>query len=135
MKLSVAQLHRLRRFESSRLFVQLYIWCARCRTLELSNNALNGSLPAELGSLMHLNKLNLGGNYLSGAVPPAALAGWRGMQELDLEVNGFEGPLPVVLCDIMTDLQHLSLSSNRFSGPLRLGNCSQLVTINLAFNR
>lgn len=95
---------------------------------------MNGSLPAELGSLTLLTKLNLGGNYLSGAVPPAALEGWRLLQHLDLEVNGFEGSLPGPLCDIMPDLQHLSLRFNRFSGPLRLGNCSQIVSITVANN-
>lgn len=61
-----------------------------CSTLDVASNQLSGPLPKALGALSNLTVLNLGGNALSGAVPAAALEGWRSLEELHLEVNQFE---------------------------------------------
>ena len=39
------------------------------RRLHLSNNALTGDIPAELGRLRDLDELSLSGNELKGCVP------------------------------------------------------------------
>ena len=78
--------------------------------LELTNNQLSGSLPAEIGLLPYLENLDLRNNQLSGNIPP--------------EIGN------------LSKLKHLYLSGNReLSGPIppELGNLSNLEDLELAY--
>lgn len=55
-------------------------------SLDLSNNQLSGTIPAELGTLTNLRELLLNGNTLSGEIP-SALAKLNTLQTLDVERN------------------------------------------------
>jgi len=77
--------------------------------LDLSDNKLSGTIPAEIGQLAYLENLDLRNNQLSGNIPP--------------EIG------------ILTNLKHLNLSGNReLNGPIPpdLGNLSNLEELELA---
>uniref|UniRef100_N1R4A9 Putative LRR receptor-like serine/threonine-protein kinase n=1 Tax=Aegilops tauschii TaxID=37682 RepID=N1R4A9_AEGTA len=86
-------------------------------------------LPA---SLRHLN---LRGNRLYGALPPALLAGAAGLQSLVLYGNELDGPVPAELGDLPY-LQILDLSSNNLNGSLpgSILKCRRLRRLSLGRN-
>ncbi|KAI5012553.1 hypothetical protein ZWY2020_024819 [Hordeum vulgare] len=63
--------------------------------LDLRYAAVNGTLPADLGSSGNLTRLLLSGNSLSGQVPETLLS-VKGLRVLDLSTNNFTGELPSV---------------------------------------
>lgn len=97
--------------------------------LDLSTTGLPSPLPASLGNLTQLQWLNLKENRLAGPLP-AALAGLRNLQALELADNQLSGPLPDWM-RTLPRLQRLYLSGNQFGGPLpawlgELGSLEQL---------
>ena len=65
---------------------------SRLKLLDLSGNALTGSIPAVLGDLPGLATLRLSGNSLSGCIPVALR---------DLETNDLAA-LGISFCDMLT---------------------------------
>ncbi|KAI8804241.1 hypothetical protein BJ742DRAFT_825452 [Cladochytrium replicatum] len=61
--------------------------------LDLTNNFLSGSFPAELGNMISLKRLHLTGNLLSGYLP-ASLAQLVNLASLKLDSNHFMSPIP-----------------------------------------
>jgi hypothetical protein len=90
--------------------------------LELSENGLKGSLPAQLGNLTSLATLNLPGNQLSGVLPET-LGNLTLLQELSLGANRFSGQIPGSFANLRR-LRALSLENNSLSGPVPLGLAS-----------
>ncbi len=77
--------------------------------LDLSNNQLSGTIPAELGTLTNLRELLLNGNTLSGEIP-STLAKLTTLQTLDVERNQLlESPSFVAIPRLT-----LRLADNRF---------------------
>ena len=66
------------------------------KTLHLDGNALTGDVPPELGKLTRLRSLRLDGNHLHGPLPPA-LGGLNALRLLRLAGNSFEGLAPTAL--------------------------------------
>ena len=108
----------------------------RVMSLNLDRNGLAGPLPFELADMTNLEWLRLGGNDLTGLVPP-----WLGslahLQSLDLSSDGFEdgglrGPIPAQLGNL-ANLEGLDLSYNELTGPIptRLGNLARLRVLGL----
>ena len=115
---------------------------ARLAELDLSENAVSGTLPAELFQLTALEVLDLSASALSGPLPsgvgnlsalrtadlsgcrfneslPAALANLTSLVTLDARNNSFSGALPNIT--LSTLLTTLDLSDNQLlSGPLPL---------------
>jgi len=102
--------------------------------LDLSNTGLPDPLPASMGSLAQLQWLNLKENQLAGPLP-GTLASLRHLQALELADNRLSGPLPDWLRSLPR-LQHLYLSGNRFSGavPGWLGELANLEQLWLGYN-
>ena len=79
--------------------------------LSLGNNQLSGEIPAELGSLLNLRRLDLANNQLSGEIP-AELGSLLNLRRLDLANNQLSGEIPAELGNIPT----LVLDGNRLTG-------------------
>jgi len=103
--------------------------------IELENNRMSGSIPAELDDLSALLSLNLSYNILSGSIP-AELGGLSTLKGLYLYSNQLNGSIPPALGSLQL-LQELSLSSNQLSGsiPAELGGLSTLKSLYLFSNQ
>lgn len=107
-------------------------------TLEFSfsvpHNSLTGPLPAELGGMINVQKIDLSWNKFSGVIP-ASLGNCVNLVELNLSYNSLTGTIPESFASLMS-LQVLDLTGNLFSGtiPASLSNLSQLQYLDLSFN-
>ncbi|KAK1686501.1 hypothetical protein QYE76_047349 [Lolium multiflorum] len=104
--------------------------------LDVSGNAFSGSINATAlcGGSAPLRVLRLSGNPLSGELP-TGFGQCKALAELCLDANGLTGSLPGDLF-ALPGLQRLSLQENSLSGGIdNLGNLSQLVHIDLSYNR
>lgn len=83
-------------------------------SLNMSSNMLNGTIPTELNSCKKLNQIDLSGNDLLGGVPFQDLTELRVIR---LRGNGLTGNLSDSVKSLL-NLQELDLSQNHFSGPI-----------------
>ncbi|KAK9150250.1 hypothetical protein Syun_008559 [Stephania yunnanensis] len=88
----------------------------RVNSLDLSNSNLAGPFPSQLCNLTSLAHLSLSNNFISAALPAAALRRCAALRRLDLSENLLVGPLPAALPRLLPNLIHLDLSGNNFSG-------------------
>ncbi|KAL8210484.1 hypothetical protein R6Q57_004921 [Mikania cordata] len=84
--------------------------------LNLSQNNLFGSLPAEVGSLDMLTILDISDNNLSGAIP-ISLGDCGSLLGLSLKGNLFQGVIPQSLSSLKA-LMVLDISHNKLSGQI-----------------
>ncbi len=111
----------------------------RITGLVLKSEGLSGTLPAQLGSLAGLIRLDLGNHYpqqgednrLRGTIPPE-LGSLSNLVQLDLYNNLIEGQIPVELANL-GNLEELVLGDNKFTGeiPAELGNLTNLRDLRL----
>eukprot|EP01033_Poteriospumella_lacustris_P001991 gene1991-1450_t len=87
--------------------------------LNISANDLTGSIPAELGQLLLLQRLELYDNYLEGTLP-ATLSKWKRLVALDIERNLLQGTIPTSLFQLVK-LSYLYLSENLMTGTIPVG--------------
>ncbi|KAJ4822200.1 hypothetical protein Tsubulata_013558 [Turnera subulata] len=82
--------------------------------LDLSYNALSGTIPKEIESMSYLYILNLGHNSLSGSIPQE-IGKLTGLNILDLSNNRLEGTIPqsMTVLSLLTDID---LSNNLLTG-------------------
>ncbi|CAD6255118.1 unnamed protein product [Miscanthus lutarioriparius] len=97
--------------------------------MNISNNQLNGTLPADMGS-MSLRELYLSSNKLTGQIPTLP----PNIYTLDLSNNFLSGPLPSATRS--ANLIELFLFSNRLTGHIPESFCKyqQLVVLDLSNN-
>ena len=107
----------------------------RVVSLKLPELGLNGSIPAELGSLDGLEVLDLSGNQLTGSIP-SELGSLGGLQYLYLDNNWLTGEISADLGGL-PNLRHLFIDDNRLTGgiPFELGELTQLEYLFLDNNR
>ncbi|KAL5184183.1 putative LRR receptor-like serine/threonine-protein kinase [Glycine soja] len=74
--------------------------------LDLSNNSLNGSLPSSLSQASELRFLNLSNNLITGEVPES-LSQLRNLEFLNLSDNALAGKLP----ESFSNMQNLTVAS------------------------
>jgi len=108
----------------------------RVTALELAWNNLLGPLPAALGRLDKLERLNLLGNELSGPIPPE-LGKLENLRILNLYYCWISGTIPPEL-GRLTNLEILDLSANgaTLTGtlPVELGKLAKLKILDLGGN-
>ncbi|KAI4300734.1 hypothetical protein L6164_034074 [Bauhinia variegata] len=107
----------------------------RVTQVSLSNKALTGYIPSELGLLDSLKRLGLSHNNLSKTIP-SRLFSATNLVVLDLSHNSLTGPIPPEIKSLQS-LRHLDLSSNLLNGslPEALSDLMNLVgTLNLSNN-
>jgi Leucine-rich repeat (LRR) protein len=84
--------------------------------LELSYNALTGTLPSELATLPQVQRISLSANKIEGRIP----TDWGNLEtlkRLDLGSNSLTGPLPVELAKL-DQLEYLHIAENQLTGTL-----------------
>uniref|UniRef100_A0A6V7QQH2 Protein kinase domain-containing protein n=1 Tax=Ananas comosus var. bracteatus TaxID=296719 RepID=A0A6V7QQH2_ANACO len=84
--------------------------------LVLKNNSFRSKIPDNIGSLDHLQVLDLSSNQLMGWIPPA-LFSLRSIKYLDLSQNRLTGQLPANLA-CSNSISFVDLSYNLLSGSL-----------------
>ncbi|XVF78254.1 hypothetical protein PTKIN_Ptkin14bG0116100 [Pterospermum kingtungense] len=77
---------------------------------------IRGNIPAEIGNLSNLIRLNLENNELSGSIP-TTIGRLRNLQSLSLQGNKLEGHLSTELCNLKS-LSFLNVTGNKFTGPI-----------------
>ncbi|CAL4992483.1 unnamed protein product [Urochloa decumbens] len=103
---------------------------SNARRLDISNNAISGTLTNDLQNMTLLENLYLDSNQLTGAVPRLP----TNLMELDISENSFSGPLPPNFGT--ENLEYLNLASNHFTGPIPHSICQMMFLgqLNLANN-
>lgn len=109
-------------------------WLDGLDRINLYENELTGEIPEELGRLGNLRNLLLSDNYLAGEIPEE-LGGLAALLRLDLAGNELSGEIPPEL-GRLPGLTHLYLNGNELSGeiPSELGELSALQTLDLGGN-
>ncbi|XP_059664307.1 receptor kinase-like protein Xa21 [Cornus florida] len=106
----------------------------RVRALNISNMALQGTIPPHLGNLSFLVSLDISGNRFSGHLPNE-LVNLRQLKLMNLKSNNLNGGLPSWLI-ALSQLEHLLLANNCFTGfiPPKIFNISSLQSIDFSLN-
>jgi Leucine-rich repeat (LRR) protein len=126
------------------------------RKLNVSTNFLSGALPDALGELLRLQELRADENMLTALpetapnlvemavcslkknalfeLPPACLAGWKGLRFLDLSENQLKAiPAEIGQCIL---LERCILNNNQIDAlPETLGQCTSLTEFQAASNK
>ncbi|RDY14243.1 Receptor-like protein kinase HSL1, partial [Mucuna pruriens] len=102
--------------------------------INLFNNSINETLPAETSLCRSLVHLDLSQNLLTGPLPDT-LPLLPNLRHLDLTGNNFSGPIPESY-GTFQKLEVISLVSNLLEGsiPASLGNVTTLKMLNLSYN-
>lgn len=102
--------------------------------LELANNQLSGTLPAEIGYLTSLTRLTLSENQIGGSIP-SLIGNLSELTRLRLNNNLFTGQIPAFLGNL-NNLTELRLFNNQLTGPipLEIGNLINLIELKLFNN-
>ena len=88
-------------------------------SLPQRDRTLNGTIPAALGALDHLQRLDLSKNAFAGPIPPE-LGNLVYLQHLDLAGNLLADPIPPELGNLR-NLQQLYVANNRLTGCIPVG--------------
>ena len=97
------------------------------QSLYLSENALSGEIPEELGNLANLKLLYLDSNELSGKIP-ARLGNLTNLEDLFLNRNELSGPLPLTL-SALSQLLVLDIRETTLCAPVNTAFQAWLATI------
>nr|AMM43072.1 LRR-RLK [Vernicia montana] len=109
--------------------------CRSLKLLDASSNQIIGFIPASIGKMASLISLNLSWNLLQGQIP-ASLSQIKDLKYLSLAGNKINGSIPSSLCELRS-LEVLDLSSNMLSGeiPRDLVNLRNLTALLLNDNK
>ncbi|KAK3131039.1 hypothetical protein QOZ80_6BG0501230 [Eleusine coracana subsp. coracana] len=109
--------------------------CGALFEISLDGNRFSGAMPGSIARLSpQLGVLVLGGNGISGAIPPG-IGNIVGLQMLDLSSNLLSGVIPDGIGKL-ENLQGLRLQQNNLAGPVpsSIGNLGQLLRLDLSDN-
>ena len=102
--------------------------------LEHPVNDRRGSIPASIGNLKYLIKLDLCFNFLRGDIP-SKIGNLKNLEILKLEFNQLHGKIPTTIKNL-TKLTYLALDHNRLEGNISmLSNLKDLTLLNIHENK
>ncbi|KAH1086811.1 hypothetical protein GYH30_018367 [Glycine max] len=103
--------------------------------LDLSNNNLNGSIPQSINRMQLLLYLDLSNNYLTRVVPVFSMS-IQHLSIIDLSNNSLSGGIPTSLCSLPS-IFILELSNNNLSTNLStvFQNCTSMGSLSLGNNK
>ena len=102
--------------------------------INLSNQALEGNIPSEIGELINLEKLYLNDNNLTGSIP-SEIGNLIFLERLYLNNNQITGPIPSEI-EYLTNLERLYLNDNQLLEiPYEIGNLLNLERLQLHNNQ
>ncbi|XBH75741.1 hypothetical protein VPH35_102476 [Triticum aestivum] len=106
--------------------------------LDLSINDLGGAIPASISQLRSLKSLNLSNNGFNGSIPPQLDCWWslEALLFMDLSNNYFSSKIPAPVANHNCSLRSLYLAGNGFGGafPPVLEGCNSLSTLDIGNN-
>ena len=104
------------------------------KKISLEGNDLTGSIPSEIESLIHLEILNIRFNELTGPIPPGII-NLVNLKEIDLAVNDISGPIPPEIGNLI-NLTRIDWALNELTGPIppEIGNLTNLTTLSMSAN-
>ncbi|GLJ19181.1 hypothetical protein SUGI_0344480 [Cryptomeria japonica] len=116
---------------SNNLQGQLPLLSYNLRALDVSENQLSGSIPADIGEYPQLGYLSLSRNHLKGSIPPSILCR---IPIVDLSNNRLSGKILVNLKNCFIEM--LNLENNYLEGklPRQFGDMPSLQTLKLGGN-
>uniref|UniRef100_A0A0E0L7K1 non-specific serine/threonine protein kinase n=1 Tax=Oryza punctata TaxID=4537 RepID=A0A0E0L7K1_ORYPU len=102
--------------------------------IKLSDNQLNGAIPAYLCEMDLMELVDLSKNLFSGVLPDCWKKASR-LHTIDFSYNNLHGEIPSTM-GFITSLAILSLRWNSLSGtlPSSLQSCNGLIVLDLGFN-
>ncbi|MDR6764547.1 Leucine-rich repeat (LRR) protein [Flavobacterium sp. 2755] len=102
--------------------------------IDLGGNNLSGSIPPEIKNLPYLKELRLDSNNLTGEIPKE-IGELKQLQVLQILTNKLSGPIPPEIGNL-TNLEYMYMSQNQLSGsiPPEIGNLKSLKTLSLGDN-
>ncbi|CAM0908452.1 unnamed protein product [Alopecurus aequalis] len=102
--------------------------------LVLSQNAISGHIPLDIGNLINLQVLALSENSLTGTLP-SSLGSLKDLREFSAYYNKLSGTIPSNVGNL-TELNLFGVDVNALSGeiPSTLGNLTKLVGLDLSVN-
>ncbi|WVZ77340.1 LOW QUALITY PROTEIN: hypothetical protein U9M48_025219 [Paspalum notatum var. saurae] len=94
------------------------------KVLYIDYNTIEGAIPEEIGNLISLTQIAMGGNLIHGTLP-ISLGRLNMLEDIEFEQNKLEGAVPPSLGNL-TQLYQLRLAENLLTGiiPPSLANCS-----------
>lgn len=106
----------------------------RVTSVQLDNNNLNGTIPADIGDLDALQYLYLNNNNLSGEIP-ARIGDMSALYRIYLNNNQLSGRIPSSVGNL-TYLVHLILNDNNLQGEIipEISNLTNLTELELQNN-
>ena len=106
----------------------------RVTKVDLRGDFLAGQIPARLGNLANLERLNLTHTQMTGPIPPA-LGNLANLEILELYENQLTGSIPPALGNL-ANLEKLKLGNNQLTRiPPALGDLANLWHLDLAGNQ
>ncbi|KAL4578958.1 hypothetical protein LXL04_015092 [Taraxacum kok-saghyz] len=108
---------------------------SRVTSLIISNVALNGSIPPEIGILNKLVNITLTSDGLTGELP-LEMCNLTSIRFINFSTNAFTGEFPGEIVAAMTELEVFDVYNNNFSGklPLEFVKLKNLKTLFLGGN-
>jgi hypothetical protein len=91
-------------------------------TMDMGANQLTGAFPSDFGILANLQTLRLDNNGLSGNVPEE-IGNMRSLVVLDFQRNSFSGPVPQSII-FLQNLNQLIFNTNDMTGQVPPGVCA-----------